>query len=226
MKGLIVVPAFNEEKVIDKVLFKIPRAIDSNKLDILVIDDGSTDNTADKVLKSGRAILVSHPVNRGLGAALGTGFEFARLNDYDFLVTLDADGQHDPNEVSKLLKPILDGQADFVFGSRFFQKGMPLSRRVITFLASIATFLLTGYWTSDSQAGFRAFSRQAIEKIFIEVNRMEVSSDFFRQARENNLRIKEVAITPIYTDYSVKKGQNYLNSANIVGKLILRKLMK
>lgn len=225
MKGLVVIPAYNEESVILSVVNKIPSGILKNKLDLLVVNDGSTDNTFEK-LKFSKVNFVSHPINRGLGAALGTGFEYARLKSYDFLVTLDGDGQHDPRELSRVVKPIIEDKADFVVGSRVYKKGMPLTRKIITFLASVLTYMVTGYWTTDSQSGFRAFSKTALEKIFIEVDRMEVASDFFRQAKEKKLRVLEVPIKPIYTEYSFRKGQNVLNSFNIAAKLALQKFIK
>lgn len=225
MKGIIAVPAYNEENVIKDVVLSIPRRIGLLSLDIVVVNDGSTDQTAREVKKT-RATLISHPVNRGLGAALGTGFEFARRQNYDLLVTIDGDGQHDPREIPKIIQPILKNQADFVVGTRVVIEGMPVTRRFLTFFASLITYFFTGVWTSDSQSGFRAFSKRAIDKIAIQVDRMEVSSDFFGQCREKKLRIIEVPIKPIYTKYSLAKGQNILNSFNIVSKLTLQKLIK
>lgn len=225
IKGLIIIPAYNEELVILEVLKKVDKIIKNLKLDVLVINDGSIDKT-EKLLISKKIKHLSHPINRGLGAALGTGFEYARVNNHELLVTLDADGQHNPDEISKLIKPIINKKADFVVGSRVHKQGMPIIRKVITYLASLLTFIITGVWTSDSQSGFRAFSKRAIENIFIEVDRMEVSSDFFRQAKEKKLKIVEVHITPIYTEYSLRKGQSLWNSFNILGKLALRKLSR
>ncbi len=222
-KGLILIPAFNEEKTIGQVLKKIPRRVLGLPVEVLVVDDGSSDQTELEAIKYNSHVL-SHPINRGLGAALGTGFVYAKESDYDFLVTLDADGQHDPTEIPKLVKPILLNQADFVVGTRVLKKGMPIYRKVLTFFASMITLLFTGIWTTDSQSGFRAFSKEAIEKINIEVDRMEVSSDLFNQSREKRLKIIEVPIKPIYTQYSNTKGQNFLNSFNIIGKLILQKV--
>lgn len=224
MRGIIIIPAYNEGKVIGTVLSKLPQRLGDHKLDTVVINDGSSDNTV-MIVRNFNIKVISHLINRGLGAALATGFEYARHKKYDFLITLDGDGQHDPREIYKLLKPIDYGFYDFIVGSRFFKKGMPLTRRIITTFASVTTFVLTGIWTSDSQSGFRAFSRRAIKNIFIEVDKMEVSSDFFRQAKEKKLKIKEIFIKPIYTKYSISKGQNYLNSFNIVVKLLLRKII-
>lgn len=233
MRGIVLIPAFNEGKIITRVISKVPEKIFGNKLDVVVVDDGSIDNTA-KAVRGTRAKLISHPINRGLGAALGTGFEYARSIGYDFLVTLDADGQHDPQEIGKLVKPVLNKKADFVVGTRFkkvklkghSKQGMYFSRKILTFFASIATYIFSGVWTSDSQSGFRAFSKRAIDGIFIETDRMEVSTDFFRQCKEKNFNITERIIKPIYTDYSIEKGQHFLNSFNIIGKLALKRILK
>ncbi|MBI2596234.1 glycosyltransferase family 2 protein [Candidatus Daviesbacteria bacterium] len=223
MKGIVVVPAFNEEKRILRVIKKIPQEVDHHKLEILVVNDGSTDLT-EIILKKNKVKVISHPVNRGLGAALGTGFEYARIKNYDFLITLDGDGQHDPREIPKLLKPIINKEADFIVGTRINKGSMPFKRRMLTFFATLATFVLTGVWTADSQSGFRIFSKNAIKKINIQVDKMEVSTDFFRQCREKGLVILEVPIKAIYTKYSLTKGQNFFNSFNIVGKLMLQNL--
>lgn len=225
MKGLILIPAFNEEKVILDVLKKIPKRIDSHSLDYVVINDGSTDKT-EIILEKAKANFLTHPINRGLGAALSTGFEYAKLKNYDFLITLDGDGQHDPKEIRNLISPIVKSNCDFIIGSRIFKKGMPKSRKILTFMASLITYFYTNVWTTDSQSGFRAFSKKAINLIIIEVDRMEVSTDFFNQAKEKKLKMKEVSIKPIYTDYSIKKGQNFLNSFNIISRLTINKLSK
>lgn len=224
MKGLIIVPAYNEEEVVESVIKQLPNEVLGRQINYLVINDGSTDHT-EEVLHKIKANFVSHPINRGLGAALGTGLEYAKDNNYDFAVTLDADGQHDPKEIGLIVKPIIEDKADFVIGTRVFKKGMPLTRKILTFFASLATYTFTGVWTTDSQSGFRAFSKKAIQAIRIDVDRMEVSTEFFNQSRKNRLRYKEIEITPIYTDYSLKKGQNMLNSFNILGKLVFKKLM-
>ncbi len=225
MKGLVIIPVFNEEQVIYKVISKIPQKIERHKLDILVINDGSTDLTEERVRKT-KAKVLSHPLNRGLGAALGTGFAFAKMKNYDFLITIDGDGQHDPREIPKLLKPIINAEADFIVGTRINKGRMPFKRRILTFFATLATFLITGVWTTDSQSGFRIFSKEAIKKINIQVDKMEISSDFFRQCREKGLVILEIPIKAIYTKYSIAKGQNFFNSFNIIGKLILQNLNK
>jgi len=225
MKIAVVIPAFNEGKVIDKVLKKIPQKIAQHKVKIIVINDGSTDDT-EKVVRKNRQLVITHPINRGLGAALATGFAYARKNNFGLLVTLDGDGQHDPQEIAKLIKPILKKEADFVVGTRVFKQGMPKFKQILTLLASLATFILTGVWTTDSQSGFRAFSKKAITLIDIQVDRMEVSSDFFRQAKLLKLKIVEIPIKPIYTRYSIAKGQSSWNSLNIIGQLTFKRILE
>lgn len=223
MKLLIILPAYNEEEKIGEVLKSLPRRIKGiSEIEKVVIDDGSTDKTSEIALKS-KATVLKHVINRGLGGAIGTGFEYARNNNADIVVTFDSDGQHRPQDIEPLIKPILDKKADVVIGSRFvkFQK-MPLDRAVINIFSNIATFILFGIWTSDSQSGLRAFNRRAIEKIEIRTQKMEVSSEIFREIKRNNLGFVEIPIQAIYTEYSRSKGQKNTNAIPTFYKLFLR----
>lgn len=222
-KVFIVMPAFNEEKVVARVINDVMKEGYRN---IVVVDDGSKDKTSIKAESAG-AIVVKHPINRGLGGALKTGIDFALLNEADIIVTFDSDGQHDPAEIKKLVSPILKGKADAVIGSRLKNpKGMPYIRRIGNFGFNVITYLLFGIWTTDSQSGFRAFSSDAARKISIRTNRMEVSSEIIKEIGHNHIKFTEVPIKAIYTDYSMAHGQSTLNAFNILGKLILRRLMK
>lgn len=220
---MIAIPAFNESKTIQDVIKKIPKRIASVKsVKIVVIDDGSTDNTA-AVAKYKKVRIVKHLINRGLGAALKTAFIIARQLDIDILVTMDADGQHDPKDIRKLIKPIIRRKADVVIGSRLYRnRQMPVERKIINYLANIVTFLLTGVLTSDSQSGLRAFNKNAVKKINLITQRMEVSSEIFNEIKKNKLSIKEVGIKPIYTQYSLNKGQSIMNAPNVLLKLFIR----
>src|SRR3990167_10728525 len=126
MRLAIIIPAYNEEKTLEGVFKSIPkRFFKISETEIVVISDGSKDKTAEIALKAG-ATLIEHDLNRGLGGALGTGFEYARRHNFDILLTFDADGQHNPQDIWPVLKPILDGKADVVIGSRLKnQTGMP-----------------------------------------------------------------------------------------------------
>ncbi len=222
-KIFIVMPAFNEEKVIGRVIDSVRSEGFDN---LIVIDDGCEDGTAEIADKRG-AIVYRHLLNRGLGGALGTGLAGALKLEADVIVTFDSDGQHNPKDIRNVISPILKGKADVVIGSRLINpKGMPLLRRVGNFGLNIITYILFGVWTTDSQSGFRAFSAQAAKKINIRTNRMEVSSEIIREIGRNRLRFQEVPIKAIYTDYSLRHGQSSINAIRIVAKLILKKLMR
>ena len=223
MKIFIVMPAYNEEKIIAKVIHGLKKHKFQN---IIVIDDGSEDNTS-KIAKQEGVIVYRHPINRGLGGALGTGIKAGILEDADIIVTFDSDGQHDPKDINRVIAPIVKGKAQVVIGSRLINpKGMPWIRRIGNFGLNIITYVLFGIWTTDSQSGLRAFSNKAARKIQIHTNRMEVSSEIIREIGRNKLKFIEVPIKAIYTDYSKEHGQSNLNAIKIVFKLILKKLMR
>lgn len=216
------VPAFNEQARIKQTLKEIKHQGFKN---IVVIDDGSTDNTA-SVARSFKIPVVRHVLNRGLGAALGTGFDYAKTNKFDVLVTFDADGQHQAKDIKRLVAPILLGKADVVIGSRFkdFHK-IPTSRKVANYISNFATFFICGVWTTDSQSGLRAFNAVAMRSIKIKTDRMEVSSEFFREIGTNKLKLVEIPIKALYTDYSLKsskQGNIALSSVSIGIKLLIR----
>lgn len=224
MKLAIIIPAYNEEKTIDRVIKTIPKKFPHIKyLEIIVVNDGSTDNT-EKIAVKHKVTLISHLINRGLGAALGTGFAYAKANDFNVLLTFDADGQHNPQDIKTLLKPIITKKAEIVIGSRLMTlKGMPWYRIIGIWGLNLITFVLFLVWTTDSQSGLRAFSKEAISKIKIRSNKMEVSSEFFLEAQRNNLKIVEVPIKSIYTKYSLSKGQKNINGLKILSRLIYRR---
>ena len=224
MKLVIIVPAFNEAPVIRKVLVALKKEIASlGEVEIVVVDDGSVDATAKEAMTAGAKIL-SHPINRGLGGALGTGLTYAKLVNADIAVTFDADGQHAPGDIRRVIEPIRKGDADVVIGSRTL-KGMqqiPFDRRIILWFGNVITKLLFSVSTSDSQSGFRAFSKPAIRQISLKTQEMEASSEFFSEINRLSLQLTEVPIHVIYTSYSRKKGQSNLNAFGILGRLLLK----
>jgi len=228
MKVAIVIPAYNEEKTLGPVLKSIPRHLpDVKKVEIIVISDGSYDKTAE-IAKASRVTLIEHDLNRGLGGALGTGFEYAKRNGFDALITFDADGQHHSEDIWPVLRPIVYKKADVVVGSRLKSAswrtdGMPWYRRIGIWGLNLFTFIFFWTWTSDSQSGLRAFSRKSIEGINLQSNRMEVSSEFFYEINKKNLKLAEVPIKSIYTDYSLQKGQKNINALAIIARLLFRR---
>lgn len=221
MNTLVVIPCFNEGQNLQSVITDLKKAGVKN---ILVVNDGSGDDTA-QVAKKNKVELVNHIVNRGLGAALGTGFAYALKNNYDVLVTFDGDGQHVSSDLPGLLKPIVNNKADVVIGSRFVGKlkKMPIDRLFLNLLSNIMTLCFYGVWASDSQSGLRAFNKKAIGAIKIKTDKMEVSSEFYREIKRNNLRLKEVPIEAIYTEGSLRGSkQEDLAAIKLSFRLFLR----
>lgn len=223
MKVLIVIPAYNEERTLEGVLSGLKEL----EHDIVVVNDGSVDNTGQVAAASGVKVL-THVMNRGYGAAIGTGLEFARMQSYDCAVTCDADGQHRAEDIKNLIAPIGSGDADVVIGSRFLrleeQKTMPWHRFVAIKAANVLTFLLFGKYVSDSQSGFRAYGRAAIDAIRLQSKHMEVSSEIIKEISRCKLRLKEVPIVVEYNSYSLSKGQNFFEGLRTAAKLLLQRL--
>lgn len=223
MRAIIIVPAFNEAKILYSVLKNLPSKINGlSKIETLVVNDGSTDETIEQAKKA-KVKVVNHLINRGLGAAIKTGLDFAKAHNYDILITFDGDGQHNPHDINEIVKPIIKKEADLVIGSRFKKnQNAPLDRLIINWLANTATLIFFGVFTSDSQSGLRAFSKKAILLINYKADRMDFSSELLLEAKRNKLVIKEVPTTLIYTEYSRKKGQKNINSINIFAKFLVR----
>lgn len=213
MKLVIVIPAFNESRVIDLVLKSLPEKIPGiSQIETVVVDDGSQDETA-QIAKNANITVLTHVFNRGAGAATKTGIDFAKSLQADLIVTFDADGQHDPRDIAKITKPLLEKQADFVIGSRLKKKQkMPLDRFIINWIGNLVTLLLFGAFSTDTQSGLRAFSKKAAALIDFKSDRMEFSSEIIQEARKHNLKIEEVPTAAIYTAYSRSKGQKNLNA--------------
>lgn len=223
MKAAIVIPAFNEAAVILSVLKSIPKKIAGvSKLTTIVVNDGSTDQTAREVAKTG-AILLTHSLNRGVGAATKTGMDYAARAGADIVVTFDADGQHKSGDIEKVIAPIIKKKADLVIGSRLlkFQK-MPVDRFLINWLANLITFFLFGVFSTDSQSGLRAFSKKAASLVNFKGERMDFSSEILLEAKKNNLKVVEVPTTAIYTNYSRSKGQKNINALPTLLRLAVK----
>ncbi len=221
MKLTAVIPAYNEETTIADVLKNTRPFVD----EMIVVNDGSRDRTAE-IARTYGAVVVSHVINRGLGAAIGTGFALATKCHADVVITLDGDGQHDSSKIPAFVAAIEKG-ADVVIGSRMLVRtGMPWYRQVANILGNLFTFLLFGAWVTDSQSGFRAFTAFALRQIEIKTNRMEVSSELIAEAKRNKLTLVEVPIPAIYTEYSLSKGQSFTVGLKTLLKLVIRRILQ
>jgi len=169
MDYLIIVPAFNEElsigDVIDKIRQHVPFA------DILVVNDGSTDATS-LIAKGKKVIVINHPFNLGYGVALQTGFRFATMKRYDFVITMDADGQHVPSSVNKLIETMNKGNADVVVGSRFLEGTyrVGIAKRMGIWLFSVIAKIYTGIGVTDPTSGFQLYNRKVFSHLAIAEN--------------------------------------------------------
>lgn len=203
----IVVPAYEEEDMIGTVL----EGLKGEGYDqIIVVDDGSEDRTAD-IAKSKGAEVIRHKENSGLGASLRTGLRAALDKGADIAVTFDADGQHDPKEIEKLVSAL--DNADFAVGVRR-RLQMPLNKRFGNTVLDILTHFLGGPFT-DSQSGFRAFSRKALEEIEIWSDSYSVSSEIIVQVGKKNLSYRTVNIKGIFTEYSKAQGTTIASGISI-----------
>ena len=224
---LIIVPAYNEGKVIKKTLQDLKKELKKLKnyqSQILVVDDGSHDHTLQEVKKvKGSIKAVSHRLNRGLGGALGTGLEYAKRNKFNFALTFDSDGQHFHQDIPIALKTLTQTKSNVGIGSRLLQKNqIPFDRQIIIRLSNLLTWLLFGIHSSDTLSGFRIFDQKAIQTINLRTERMEVSNEFFAEINRHQLKLCHFPINVRYTDYSRAKGQTNLNSLSVVYKLLLR----
>src|SRR5215216_3113989 len=220
---VVVIPAYNEERTIVEVIRGLKQR---GFTTLIVVDDGSSDRTGELASDEG-VIRLRHILNRGLGGALGTGISAALRLGAEVIVTFDADGQHDPNDIMRLLAPIDVGEAEVVIGSRMLDpRGMPYRRRVANWTANVITYLLFGGWTTDSQSGLRAFSSRAAARMQIMTTGMEVSSEIIAEAVRTRLKRKEVPVQAIYTDYSLSKGQSFRVGLQTLMKLMLAKVQR
>ena len=191
----VLLPAYNEEKNIERVI----AAVRSRGYAVLVVDDGSTDTTAQKVLSSGVSAVFA-TVNAGKGATLAKGLEKLRHSDFKAVVLMDSDGQHDPEEIGRFVEALEKG-ADLVIGDRMADtKDMPFIRVATNRVMSWIISGVAGQKVADTQSGYRAFSRKAVDRIRLKASRFETESEMIFSAADAGLRIASVPITCLYGD--------------------------
>jgi glycosyltransferase involved in cell wall biosynthesis len=220
MKIVCVIPALNESGTIKDVLSCVKDKVDV----IVVVDDGSIDDTA-KIAASCGAIVLSHPTNRGQGAALETGNEYARRIGADVVVHFDADGQFSASEIRQVTAPIESGEADAVFGSRFSGKKnkVPfLKEKIIMPIARVFNRIFFGLDMKDPQSGFRALSSKVLLSLTIEHDGMAHCSEILHKVSCGGWRIKEVPISVSYSEF----GQTFGGGIKIVKDIFIGKLLK
>jgi glycosyltransferase involved in cell wall biosynthesis len=221
----VIVPAFNEARVIAETIAPLIQS----GYTVVVVDDGSADQTW-MVLEQLPLVRIRHSVNLGQGAALQTGMEYARRSGAEIIVHFDADGQHDPDQISAIIKPIQSRDADVVFGSRFLLPSdlaaVPHIKRIVLRAGRIVSGLITGVWLSDAHNGFRALSNKAVRAVRLRENGFAHATEILDEVRRAGLRYVEVPTSIRYTEYSRAKGQPLSNAVDIAFDLVIRKLFR
>lgn len=199
MRWLTAIPVYNEAKHVRQVLAEVRRY----SPDILVVNDGSTDGTAELLATEPGVARIDHPTNRGYGAALISAFDFALKHDYDVLVTMDCDGQHEPARIPVLLEAIHD--ADIVSGSRYFRDfrqdtPAPTDRQFINATITHEINARFGLNLTDAFCGFKAYTRGALERLKITEGGWGMPLQLWVQAARQRLRVKEIGVPRLYLD--------------------------
>jgi UDP-N-acetylglucosamine---dolichyl-phosphate N-acetylglucosaminyltransferase len=224
----LIIPAYNEASVIGGVITSLRQTFRSKGYTpyIVVVDDGSKDDTAAQAAAAG-AYVIPHILNTGSGGATATGLSYAQQSGYDIAATLDADGQHAPEDVLKGITLMEQGDHDLLIGSRLLNaEGMSWVKQLGNNGLSTITYLLFGIKVTDSQSGLRVFSRKALNELKWKTSGFEFCSEMLWRAKQQKMRIDEYPIRAIYTDYSKAKGQNNWNGFNIVKSLIVRRAVE
>lgn len=216
----LVIPAYNEGAVIADVVENARKTFPN----IVVVDDGSTDGSADHIMTTG-AHLVRHPVNLGQGAALQTGLSYALAQPgAQYFATFDADGQHQTADVEKMVAVLRGGTADVVLGSRFIEQSgqVPMIKRVVLRTAAAVSPTARKLKLTDAHNGLRVLNREAASQLRITMNGMAHASEIVGTLAKSALRVVEVPVDILYTEYSRAKGQSLVNGVNILFDISLR----
>jgi len=216
----VVVPAHNEQENI----FGVLKSLLELTPNIVIVDDASKDNTKN-IVKSSKIFLLEHLVNRGQGAALQTGTEFALKQGAEIIVHFDADGQMQAKDIYRMIAPLINREADIVFGSRFLDKKSKIPAFKKYFILKPATWFnwfFTGIKLSDAHNGFRALSRKAAQAIKIRQDGMAHATEILEQVRLHDLKYQEVPVEIVYNQY----GQRFASGFKILSDLFFAKIFK
>ncbi len=214
----IVVPAYNEGPRLARTLGQL---LHLGYKQIVVVDDGSSDETYE-IAKSMSVKVIRHPINLGVGAATQTGITYALQDGADYIVTIDADGQHNPSDIEALLHKIKTTSNDLIIGSRFLKKDnqIPRSRRFYNWVGNYISYLAAGELVTDSQSGMKVMSRHFAESAELSCNGFEFCIEMIRNAKRNRCFIDEIPISVIYTKETMEKGQNFMSGMRMILRLI------
>jgi len=219
MKIATVIPAYNAGKTIRQVVRNVKEKVDYT----IVVDDGSNDDTYIYAKEEG-AITIRHIINRGQGAALQTGTEYAIKIGADIIIHFDADGQHHTENIDKLIEPIIGENYDIVLGTRFkgSENNIPLTKKYFILKpAIILNRFLTGLKLTDVHNGLRAYSKVAAQRVKITMDRMAHSTEIPALIKKNDLKWREVPVKVTYSEY----GQGFMGGIEILKDLFIKKII-
>lgn len=216
----VVLPAYNEATRIKPVI----EAIAEKGYNMVIVNDGSSDNTLEVIMESkkkypNKVHVFSLIINRGVGVATQTGFDAVLKYDPKYIVSMDSDGQHSADDLDEVIKPLVTGKAQAVIGVRPLED-MPRSRNYANAIMNLLTRIFYRVNVSDSQTGFRAITREALDKISINATGYLISSEFIREINDNNIPFAEVPIETIYTPETQAKGTNVTVAIKILLQMI------
>jgi glycosyltransferase involved in cell wall biosynthesis len=212
-KIAVIIPAFNAAKTIAALIEKIQKEFP--ELDVVVIDDGSTDQTF-SLAKKAQAIVLQHPVNLGKGEALRTGFKYATEKKYSYVITLDADLQHDPRHIKDFLRIAKNDKPDFILGTRHFSfQNMPWDRVLTNSITSVMLTILSGQKIKDSQSGYRMISEKVLKDIRLKGKKYDLESEILIKAGRKGFKIQSLEISTIYAG-----SQSFINPFSDTGRFL------
>ena len=225
-KVYILIPAYNEDKVIGGVLSSL---IENGFTNLCVVNDGSTDNTKQEILKIKNVILLNHIINRGQGASLATGMEYlSQLSGCKYVVTFDADGQHQIQDITAMVSVLEENKdLELIIGSRFIEKtntNAPLTRKITLKMATIFLRFVYGLKISDAHNGLRVIRQNVITKLIPNLDDFSHASEIMYSIKVNKLKFIEFPTDITYSEYSLNKGQSSLNSIKLAIKTIIHKI--
>lgn len=224
-KVFIVITAYNVAESISEVVSDLKSKGYKN---IIIAEDGSRDNTLEVISKIPDIVILRHIINRGQGAALQTGQEYAANNGAKYIVHFDGDGQHDSNNIEKALQILIDKKLDICIGTRFGKDAervnMPLKKVFLLKMGTIFTWFISGISLTDTHNGFRVMTADAAKQLNITMDRFEHASEILDYLKLKKLKYKEIPVKISYTEYSKMRGQKIWNSINIMYNTLLKKI--
>jgi polyprenyl-phospho-N-acetylgalactosaminyl synthase len=223
----VVIPVYKEAP---EVLVRTTKDVLQCFKNVIIVDDGTPNSNYEDFLSQVNVHYLRHRVNLGQGAALQTGTEYALRRGAKYIVHFDSDGQHNIDDVPKMINTLINDDVDIIIGSRFINKDdmkrIPKMRRYILKTATYVNWIFTGLKLTDAHNGLRVMNKIAAKKIRIIENRQAHASQIIHEIKREKLRFKEFPTTVYYTDYSIHKGQKNINVFNVFFDLILNSLFR